>query len=367
MCYSGWPQCWSRSDQDRRKSVLSCHDLLRTTTSAIRENRLARLVKVDALRLLSAKMRSDKGCQRFVSRDAIFDPAEHQRSATEPARLRKEDEQTGCSARAVETEPDAFSFISLNDSGASSYHSAMIHPAIAGSSSSDCLEHLLHLKLSRVTTCAFHVFSRPPSPLLLNENSASSLLFHPVASVGSRSSSATGLGQSAGSGPDYQSFWSAGAMLIEGPTTPIWSWDTQRKFHQMLPIASLSPPGFPVTPSSKCFAADTMGSVGGNVHFVGQASGFRNPSSIFPNPPSNMSLLCCVNPNGFNDTSSEFPTTVISPLDVTIRTITSLDPTSLDASMFGTPRSLELSPEHEAHLGDMASLDLGLDCIGFEF
>jgi hypothetical protein len=35
--------------------------------------------------------------------------------------------------------------------------------------------------------------------------------------------------------------------------------------------------------------------------------------------------------------------------------------------MFGTPRSLELSPEHEAHLGDMASLDLGLDCIGFEF
>ncbi|KAJ7822339.1 hypothetical protein B0H14DRAFT_3875598 [Mycena olivaceomarginata] len=328
-------------------------------------------------------MRSDKGCQRFVSRDRIFDPAEHQRSETEPARLRKEDEQTGCPARAVETERDAFSFISLNDSGASSYHSAMTHPAIAGSSSSDCLEHLPHLKLSRATTSAFHVFSRPPSPALLNEDSASSLLFHQVASVGSRSSNATGLGRSAGSGPDYQSFRSAGAMLIEGPTTPIWSWDTQRRFHQMLPIANLSLLGFPVAPSSKCFAADTWGriipiqsrrgfignipSVVGNVHSVGQASGFRNPSSIFPNPPSNMSLLCCANPNGFNDTSSEFPTTVISPLDVTNCTITSLGSTSLDASMFGTPRSLELSPEHEAHLGDMASLDLGLDCIGFEF
>ncbi|KAJ7793747.1 hypothetical protein B0H14DRAFT_3159467 [Mycena olivaceomarginata] len=300
----------------------------------------------------------------------MLDPAEHQRSATEPARLRKEDEETGCPARAVETDPDTFS---LNDSGASSYRSAMTHPAIAGSLSSDCLEHLLHLKPSRATTSAFHVFSRPPSPPLLNEASASSLVFHPIASDGSRSSR-----------PDYQSFCSVGTMLIEGPTTPIWSWDTQRKFHQM-PIVSLSLLGCPVATSSKCFAADTLGrispirsrrgferkipSVVGDVHFVGQASGFRNPSSIFPNPPSNMSLLCYPNPNGFNDTSSEFPTTVISPLDVTMGTITSLDPTSLDASMFGTPctGSLELSPEDEAHLADMASLDLGLNCIGFEF
>ncbi|KAJ7788128.1 hypothetical protein B0H14DRAFT_2628565 [Mycena olivaceomarginata] len=72
----------------------------------------------------------------------------------------------------------------------------MTHPAIAGSSSSDCLEHLLHLKLSGATTSAFHVFLRPPSPPLLNENSASSLVFHPVASDGSRSSTATGLGVS---------------------------------------------------------------------------------------------------------------------------------------------------------------------------
>ncbi|KAJ7813526.1 hypothetical protein B0H14DRAFT_3879131 [Mycena olivaceomarginata] len=327
-------------------------------------------------------MRSDKGCQRFVSRDATFIPAEHQRSATEHARLRKEDEQTRCPARAVETEPDAISFISLNDSGASSYHSAMTHPAM-GSSSSDCLEHLPTSEtVQSYDVCVPRVFATAiPSPD--NEDSASSLLFHPVASVGSRSSSATGLGRNAGSGPDYQSFRSAGAMLIEGPTTPIWSWDTQRRFHQMSPTASLSLLGLPVAPSSECFASDTWGriipiqsrrgferkipSVVGNVHFVGQASGFRNPSSIFPNPPSNMSLLCCANPNSSNDTSSEFPTTVISPLDVTICTITSLGPTSLDASMFGTPRSLELSPEHEAHLGDMASLDLGLNCIGFEF
>ncbi|KAJ7884354.1 hypothetical protein B0H14DRAFT_3743554 [Mycena olivaceomarginata] len=266
---------------------------------------------------------------------------------------REEDEQTGRPTRAVEMDPDTFS---LDDSEASSYRSAMTHPSIGRSSSSDCLEHLPHLKLSRTMTSAFHVFSRPPSPPLLNEDSASSLVFHPVASDGS---SASGLGRSACSGPDYQSFWSVGMMLIEGPTAPIWSWDTQRKFHQMLPIASLSLLGSPVATSSIRSRRGFARKIPGNVDFVGQASGFRNPSSIFPNLPSNMSLLCCANTNGFNDTSSEFPTTVVSPLDVTMGTITSLGPTSLDASMFGTPHSLELSPEHEAHLRDMESLDLG--------
>ncbi|KAJ7714702.1 hypothetical protein B0H14DRAFT_3634470 [Mycena olivaceomarginata] len=247
----------------------------------------------------------------------------------------------GAPARAVETDPDAFSFSSLNDSGASSYHSAVTHPVVAGSSSSECLEHLQHLKLSRATTFAFHVFSRPPSPPLLNEDSASSLLFHPIASVGSRSSSATGLGRSAGSGPDYQSFGSA---------------------------ASLSLLDFPVASSSKCFAADNWGrmiplqsrrgfernipSVVGNVHFVGQASGLGTRPQSYRIRLQTCHCSVAEIRTVFNDTSSEFPTTVISPLDVTICTITSLGPTSLDASMFGTPRSLELSPEHEAHLGD---------------
>ncbi|KAJ7870267.1 hypothetical protein B0H13DRAFT_1896266 [Mycena leptocephala] len=296
-------------------------------------------------------MGSDKGCPQ----SAILDCADHQRSATEPAHLQTEDEQTGWPARAIKTNLDTFS---LSDSGASSYRSAMTHPSIRGSASSDCLEHLPHLELSRTTTSAFHVFSRPPSPPVLNEDSASSLVFHPVASDGSRSSSAT-----------------------EGPTTPIWSWETQRKFHQMSLIANFSLRGSPVATSSRCFAADALyrkiprsrqgferkiPSVVGNAHSVEQASGFRNPSSIFPNPPSNMSLLCCPNTNSFNDTSSEFPTTVISPLDVTMGTITSLGSASLDASMFGTPQSLELRPEHEAHLRDMESLDIGLECIRFE-
>ncbi|KAJ7714234.1 hypothetical protein B0H14DRAFT_3171463 [Mycena olivaceomarginata] len=213
-------------------------------------------------------------------------------------------------------------------------------------------------------TSAFHVFSRPPSPPLPNEDSTSSLEFYPVAtaSVRSRSRSTTAgrLGASAGAGPKYQS-------LIEGPTTPVWSWDTQRKFHRMLPL----PRSSRAATSLKCFSAHSSGriipvqphrafehkmpSVVGNTD-CGQASGFRNPSSIFPTPPSNMSLLFCASPSDFNDTSGGFPTVVIPPLDITMHTITSLGTTTPDASMVGTPRSLELSPEHEAHLQDMGSL-----------
>ncbi|CAK5264761.1 unnamed protein product [Mycena citricolor] len=98
-------------------------------------------------------------------------------------------------------------------------------------------------------------------------------------------------------------------------------------------------------------------------------------SSVFPLPPANMSLL--LHEDG--GTSSDFdersalsvgipgsPTLVfprVSP-DPPVRThranksIASSVTTDPDASMFGSPRSLSLRPEHEMHLGDMDSLDL---------
>lgn len=37
-----------------------------------------------------------------------------------------------------------------------------------------------------------------------------------------------------------------------------------------------------------------------------------------------------------------------------------ISPTTVDFSITGSPGSLHLRPEHELHLGDMASLDLAL-------
>ncbi|KAF8213374.1 hypothetical protein K438DRAFT_1803869 [Mycena galopus ATCC 62051] len=78
------------------------------------------------------------------------------------------------------------------------------------------------------------------------------------------------------------------------------------------------------------------------------SSRMSNSSSIFHAPPSNMSLL--LHEDGAN--SSDFD-------DKSGASASLLATTSPDASMLGSPRSLLLRPEHEVHLGDMDSLDLG--------
>ncbi|KAJ7130068.1 hypothetical protein C8R43DRAFT_670298 [Mycena crocata] len=95
-------------------------------------------------------------------------------------------------------------------------------------------------------------------------------------------------------------------------------------------------------------------------------------SSNFPAPPSNMSLLLeeGANSSDFDDNSrasgSVSPTMVLGRIDPSPsrvhranKSITSMTTTSANASMLGSPRSLLLRPEHEVHLGDMDSLDLG--------
>ncbi|KAJ7630656.1 hypothetical protein FB45DRAFT_1058624 [Roridomyces roridus] len=95
-------------------------------------------------------------------------------------------------------------------------------------------------------------------------------------------------------------------------------------------------------------------------------------SSIFPVPPSNMSLLLHedgANSSDYDDRSGvsgsfvASPTMVLGRIDVTShranKSIASVATTSPNASMLGSPRSLLLRPEHEVHLGDMESLDLG--------
>ncbi|KAJ6509243.1 hypothetical protein C8R47DRAFT_1097933 [Mycena vitilis] len=95
-------------------------------------------------------------------------------------------------------------------------------------------------------------------------------------------------------------------------------------------------------------------------------------SSIFPGPPSNMSLLLHeegAHSSDFDDRSAASgsflasPTMVLPRLDASRvhranQSITSVATTSPSASL-GSPRSLLLRPEHEVHLGDMDSLDLG--------
>ncbi|KAJ6574813.1 hypothetical protein B0H19DRAFT_1125871 [Mycena capillaripes] len=102
-------------------------------------------------------------------------------------------------------------------------------------------------------------------------------------------------------------------------------------------------------------------------------------SSIFPGPPSNMSLLLHeegAHSSDFDDRSAvsgslllASPTMVLPRLDASpsrvhranqsITSVASIATTSPSASMLGSPRSLLLRPEHEVHLGDMDSLDLG--------
>ncbi|KAJ7042535.1 hypothetical protein C8F04DRAFT_1251963 [Mycena alexandri] len=101
-------------------------------------------------------------------------------------------------------------------------------------------------------------------------------------------------------------------------------------------------------------------------------------SSIFHAPPSNMSLLLQedgANSSDFDDRSAvsgsilASPTMVLPRIDASsnrahranksITSVGSMATTSPNASMLGSPRSLLLKPEHEMHLGDMDSLDLG--------
>ncbi|KAJ7783470.1 hypothetical protein DFH07DRAFT_935147 [Mycena maculata] len=101
-------------------------------------------------------------------------------------------------------------------------------------------------------------------------------------------------------------------------------------------------------------------------------------SSIFPAPPSNMSLLLHeegANSSDYDERSGASgsrlasPTMVLPRIDASperahranksITSVASMATTSPNASMLGSPRSLLLRPEHEVHLGDMDSLDLG--------
>ncbi|KAJ7462678.1 hypothetical protein B0H11DRAFT_2241202 [Mycena galericulata] len=101
-------------------------------------------------------------------------------------------------------------------------------------------------------------------------------------------------------------------------------------------------------------------------------------SSIFPAPPSNMSLLLHedgANSSDYDERSGASGSLLASPTMVlpridgspnrahranqSITSATSFATTSPNASMLGSPRSLLLRPEHEVHLGDMDSLDLG--------
>jgi hypothetical protein len=98
-------------------------------------------------------------------------------------------------------------------------------------------------------------------------------------------------------------------------------------------------------------------------------------SSVFPNPPSNMTMLM-TEESVMPDRSAAFssrsisPSTSVVPLSARIkhthkRSMSSggnISPTTANFSMTemtGSPGSLFLRPEHERHLGDMVSLDLG--------
>ncbi|KAJ7102215.1 hypothetical protein B0H15DRAFT_984379 [Mycena belliarum] len=97
-------------------------------------------------------------------------------------------------------------------------------------------------------------------------------------------------------------------------------------------------------------------------------------SSIFPAPPSNMSMLLHedgANSSDVEEHSGASPTMMLprapaSPgrgqqhqANRSIASVGSMATTSGNASILGSPRSLLLRPEHEVHLGDMDSLDLG--------
>ncbi|KAF5383693.1 hypothetical protein D9615_003625 [Tricholomella constricta] len=101
---------------------------------------------------------------------------------------------------------------------------------------------------------------------------------------------------------------------------------------------------------------------------------FSTTSSIFPVPPPNMTML--LHDNDHSDSVSLNGDLEFSPAAMPIRggkgsvnghthntsvaSVMSISPTTANFSMTtGSPGSLFLRPEHEMHLGDMDSLDLG--------
>jgi len=99
-------------------------------------------------------------------------------------------------------------------------------------------------------------------------------------------------------------------------------------------------------------------------------------SSLFPGPPSNMSMLMheegvsTEHSVAFSDRAgSPSPTLVLAKLNASrhshkrsTSSAGNISPTTADFSMVtGSPGSLNLRPEHELHLGDMPSLDLGAE------
>lgn len=102
---------------------------------------------------------------------------------------------------------------------------------------------------------------------------------------------------------------------------------------------------------------------------------FSTTSSNFHLPPSNMSML--LHEGDTIDHAGDFSSRSVSPPSPTLimpkrssslrhahnRSMSSggnISPTTANFSITGSPGSLHLRPEHEMHLGDMASLDLAL-------
>ncbi|ESK91559.1 hypothetical protein Moror_2554 [Moniliophthora roreri MCA 2997] len=99
---------------------------------------------------------------------------------------------------------------------------------------------------------------------------------------------------------------------------------------------------------------------------------YSSASSNFPAPPPEMTMLMQEDHDsqGYSSTSSYEPGSPTIGVPLSKRpahrrdaSITSISPTTANFSMMsggtGSPRSLCLRPEHEQHLGDMDSLDLG--------
>jgi hypothetical protein len=100
---------------------------------------------------------------------------------------------------------------------------------------------------------------------------------------------------------------------------------------------------------------------------------FSTTSSIFPIPPSNMTMLLHDQDDGASSVSmahSRFSLPQSPSMSIrskhnaqstSITSMASISPTTANFSMVtGSPGSLFLRPEHEVHLGDMESLDLGV-------
>ncbi|KAF9462817.1 hypothetical protein BDZ94DRAFT_1260396 [Collybia nuda] len=102
---------------------------------------------------------------------------------------------------------------------------------------------------------------------------------------------------------------------------------------------------------------------------------FSTTSSIFPVPPPNMTML--LHDNDHDDTMSNasmshsrYSMVHTPPMSIrgkhnaqnsSIASVASISPTTANFSMVtGSPGSLFLRPEHEVHLGDLESLDLGV-------